>query len=205
MQQNSIVLFKSFVLLTAGGAISFGIPVAAIWLMDNAGWVSLENVVGMTLDWRFLLGSVPFILVFLAMNWHQYGSPFTLSYHRVLANTEEGVIMTRISGHFGIRYFGGAFWGQLADREHGLFFHSLPALIAILGIPLFFKRDRRSALLVVLIVFSLYLFHCFFKLWYISHPGSNRYLFTAIMLMAVPFALLLELLWNRIPSKGRSQ
>ncbi|MHC4943998.1 MAG: glycosyltransferase 87 family protein [Planctomycetota bacterium] len=154
---------------------------------------------------RLLAASVPFILIFLAMNWHQYGSPFTLSYHRVLANTEDGVIITRISGHFGVQFFWGALWGQLADQEHGLFFHSLPSLIALLGIPLFFRRHRRSALLVFLIVVSLYLFHCFFKLWYISHPGSNRYIFTAIMLMAVPFALLLEFLWNRIPRKGRSQ
>ena len=151
--------------------------------------------------WRSLLyffaGAAPSGAVFLLMNAHMYGGPFTLSYSRVLMLTEKGVVMQDNRGLFGARYLLSGLWGQLADRHHGLFFTNTLALAGLLGLPALFRRSRRTALLVLLPALFLYVFHAFFKLWYVSGEGSNRYLFTAVLLMAVPFALLLEAVEGR--------
>ncbi|MFH2002580.1 MAG: glycosyltransferase family 39 protein [Planctomycetota bacterium] len=153
---------------------------------------------------KFLAGSVPFLLVFLGMNWAQYGDPLALSYSRVLANTENGPMITRIAGHFGLQYAAGGLWGQLADRDHGLFFNNAVSLVGVLGLPLLFRKNARSAVFIALVALSIYVLHGFFKLWYISHPGSNRYLFTTIALMAVPFACLLGGVFRRGKSAAQT-
>jgi hypothetical protein len=138
----------------------------------------------------FLMGSLPLIALFLGLNWMQYGSPFTLSYTRVLMMTEQGPVMQDNRGLFGPEYLVSGLWGQLMDKEHGLLYTNAVALVGFLGLAFFFRRAWRSAAYVLLTALSLYVFHAFFRLWYISHTGSNRYLFTAILLMALPLACL---------------
>lgn len=150
---------------------------------------------------RFLAGAAPSSAIFLGMNWHMYGSPFTLSYSRVLMLTEKGVVMQDNRGLFGAHYLLSGLWGQLVDKHHGLLFTNTVSLVGLLGLPALFRRNRRGALLVAFPALFLYVFHAFFKLWYVSGEGSNRYLFTAILLMAVPFAVLLESL-PRIAGAG---
>lgn len=152
---------------------------------------------------KFVAGSVPFVLIFLAMNWAQYGHPLTLSYSRCLANTPDGPVVTRIGGHFGVEHAPSALWGMLVDREHGLLFTNVVALVGLLGLPILFKKSLRAAICITLMAVSLYVFHGFFKLWYISHPGSNRYLFTMIALMAVPFACLVWAIFQRFKDGKR--
>jgi hypothetical protein len=146
---------------------------------------------------RFLAGSVPFIVVFMLLNWAQYGSPFTVSYSHVLMLTEDGLVVQDNKGLFGLAFLASGLWGQLADMDHGLLFTNAAALIGLLGLPILFRMEWQKTLLILSVSLSLYVFHALFKLWYISHPGCNRYLFTAIALMAVPFACLLARLLER--------
>jgi hypothetical protein len=148
----------------------------------------------------FLAGSLPCIAIFLLMNKFQWGGFLTLGYHRCMAVTGDGrVVMTNIAGHFGFEHFFAGAWGQLMDREHGLLFTNAAALLALPGLWFLLRKDRAAAVYVMLVAGSIYFFTAFFKLWYISHPGSNRYLFTSILVMGVPFAALLEKLARQLP------
>lgn len=57
MQENAVKLFKLFVILTLGGAVSLLAPAAIIWGIGNFGWISFDAVIHLTLDWRFLIGT----------------------------------------------------------------------------------------------------------------------------------------------------
>lgn len=146
---------------------------------------------------KFLAGSVPFIVIFMLLNWAQYGSPFTVSYSNVLMLTENGLVVQDNKGLFGMEFLASGLWGQLVDMDHGLLFTNMAALIGLFGLPILFRMEWRKTLLILSVSLSLYIFHALFKLWYISHSGCNRYLFTAVALMAVPFACLLVRLLDR--------
>ena len=76
-----------------------------------------------------------------------------------------------MGGGFGLEYAAAGLWGQLVDREHGLLFNNAVALAAIPGFWFLFSTHRRAAVYLSLVALSIYVFHAFFKLWYVSHPG----------------------------------
>ena len=163
------------------------VPYAAVFpvLLFRSGGI------GRTL--RFLAGSVPCIALFLILNEEQWGGFLTLGYSRCIAVNAEGqAVLTNIAGHFGAEHFLGGAWGQLVDRDHGLLFTNLVALIALPGLWELYRKNRPAAIHLILTAGSVYVFHAFFKLWHISHDGANRYLFTTILVMGVPFAVLLS-------------
>ncbi len=140
---------------------------------------------------RFMAGSVPFLVLFLCMNRVQYGGFFTLSYSRLMMLTYDGLKIFDVGGQFALENAAGL-WQQIVDRDHGLLYNNAVALIGGIGFVFLFRRSWRSAALILLVAASIYVFHGFFRLWWLSHPGSNRYLFTTVCLMAVPFACLLS-------------
>lgn len=55
MQRQALVLFKSFAILTIGGAVALASPIVLVWGADYLGWLSFDKVLHMTLDWRFIV------------------------------------------------------------------------------------------------------------------------------------------------------
>lgn len=68
MQAYTGRLLKEFLLILAGSVAAVAAPMAVVWGMQQAGWLSLDTVVDVTLSWQFLLAatlaSVPLFLLF---------------------------------------------------------------------------------------------------------------------------------------------
>ena len=133
----------------------------------------------------------------MGLNHAQYGSPLSLGYSHVLTWTRQGLQLKDIGDQFGLQFLSGGLWGQLVNTDHGLLYTNVVAVLGLVGAPLLFRRSARDASYVFLVAGSVYVFHALFELWYVSHPGSNRYLFPMIGLMAMPFAVLIEKVGER--------
>jgi hypothetical protein len=58
LQGYSLSLLRSFVDLFIRGVGSIAIPVALLWTLEFAGFLSLKAILALTRSWVFLLGSV---------------------------------------------------------------------------------------------------------------------------------------------------
>ena len=67
MQSHAKHLFGLFFLVTLAGLAAVFVPLAVIWICDYFGLLSLDEVIGVTLSWPFLVGSTVVIgaLLFL--------------------------------------------------------------------------------------------------------------------------------------------
>lgn len=57
MRAHAIMLFRLFLQTTVGAALSVFLPGAVLWFLSEAGWVSFESVLNVTLSWEFISGS----------------------------------------------------------------------------------------------------------------------------------------------------
>jgi len=55
LQENSVQLFKIFVLILIGVAASLGAPIGLIFLIEILGFVTFKSVLTLTISWEFLL------------------------------------------------------------------------------------------------------------------------------------------------------
>jgi hypothetical protein len=55
IQQSALRLLKLTLLLLVGSVVAVAAPMAAIWLLDLVGLMSLDSVVAILLRWDFLL------------------------------------------------------------------------------------------------------------------------------------------------------
>ena len=65
MQKHAKELFLFFLIITAGSLLALGIPAVLVWLMDLAGLLSFQSVIGTTLSWEFIVGSIIISIVVL--------------------------------------------------------------------------------------------------------------------------------------------
>ena len=68
LQGYSLSLLRSFVDLFIRGVGSIAIPVAALWILECAGLVSLKAILALTRSWAFLLGG---LIAAIAAFWFQ--------------------------------------------------------------------------------------------------------------------------------------
>lgn len=142
---------------------------------------------------RCASGAAPFVLAWLALNQHMFGSPWVTPYDRVLVLTAgEWVLEPSHRTFFGVPFWAGL-WAQLSDRELGLLSGCPPVLLAPIGAWWLARRSPPEALLVVggclaqLAAFAKY------ELWRAT-LGGPRFLLTAVVLSAWLVAPALELL-----------
>lgn len=67
LQANALALLRSFLVLTAGGALAFSIPYGVLWLLDRVRVLALEQVLDVAISPKFLLAST--VLTVLAIAW----------------------------------------------------------------------------------------------------------------------------------------
>lgn len=58
MQKNAKSLFVLFFIITIGSALAVAIPLGIVWLMEQAKWLTVDEVIKTTLSWEFLGGTL---------------------------------------------------------------------------------------------------------------------------------------------------
>ncbi|MGB1128934.1 MAG: sulfotransferase [Haloferula sp.] len=56
LQKNSLHMLRLFVILTGGAAVALLLPYGAVWLVDRAGWVSIDDVMARAVSMPVLIG-----------------------------------------------------------------------------------------------------------------------------------------------------
>jgi hypothetical protein len=133
--------------------------------------------------------AVPLAL-WAALNTHLFGSPLVTSYDRMAVIEHGSITLHSQRSDFDLPLWAGV-RGQLADRNHGLFFTSPVTLLSVLGIGLLARRDRKTTLYLTSGGVALFLLFSKYRPWDTSHYG-NRFLMPLIVLAAVPLAALID-------------
>ena len=58
LQKNAKELFYLFFIITAGSTVALAIPFGLIWLLEIAGLVTVDEVIGTTLSLEFIVATV---------------------------------------------------------------------------------------------------------------------------------------------------
>lgn len=76
VQRGAVQLFRLLLVLLAGTAVCLFAPLAVIWLLSEAGFMSLDGVLATLARWDFLLaGSVLGVLTYVAVSkWRSHNS-----------------------------------------------------------------------------------------------------------------------------------
>ena len=125
-----------------------------------------------------------FVCVLLATNWYRFGSAFTSGYtqwaqesHPFTMNIGPGVV------------------GLLFSKKGSVFLHFPVLIFALIGWPLFFKRHRREAQLIIAFGAVLFLVTSAFTNWKGSACYGPRYLLPILPLVSIPFVYFVD--WMR--------
>lgn len=65
LQRHAVRLFALFFQLALGGAAALLLPAGVIWLLDRAGVVSFDGVIGVASSWTFILASTLVVVLVL--------------------------------------------------------------------------------------------------------------------------------------------
>ena len=177
----------------AGAGIALGAAVAAKFLL-----VVLVPVVllaaGAAGGWkragRLAAGLAPAAAALLLTNAVLFGSPFVTSYDRGVAlRAGQERLLTHWTRFDGDPLRGLA--GEIADPRHGILPTAPALLLAIPGLLLLARRDRREALFTAAVFATLLATLAPYREWSASHYG-HRFLMPAIALCAPATALALE-------------
>ena len=199
-------------LLVAAGIVALlhGRSVTAGALLGLSLWAKWTNLVFFPValvalaarrEWRALLrfgaaAAVP-LMGLLGLNWHMFGSPLVTPYDRVLVVSKARLVLEPSHRTFFTVPFWRGLWTQLTDARMGLFRAAPPALLALPGFAVLYRRDRRATLLVGgacaahLAVFAKY------DQWNVSGYGP-RFLLSVVALSALPAAAALAAVVKRV-------
>lgn len=133
--------------------------------------------------------SIP-VCLWLALNFHLFGSPLVTTYDRMARIDRNTVIVHSQRSDFGHPVQDGA-RDQIFDRAHGLLFTSPITLLAMFGLYPLSRRNPRLALYLLATFVMIFLFFSTYGQWRASHYG-NRFLMPVVILATVPLASLLD-------------
>jgi len=124
------------------------------------------------------------------LNLHLFGSPTVTSYDRIVHREADGVRLhsTREDFH---QPLGRGLVVQLLDQRRGLLWTAPLALVALAALPLLARRRPAAALAVAWTALVLLLFYARYDWWWTSEYG-NRFLMPAVVLAALPLAVLAD-------------
>jgi hypothetical protein len=174
--------------LAAG--VLIGLAVWAKW--TNAAFLPIVG--GFFLfrrQWRslalFACGTIPPVLVALALNVHMFGSVFTTPYDRVLVEEHGAMVLQPSHRTFFTVPFWHGLWTQLTDKNMGLVESCPPFLLAVPGLAILIRRSRAEGLLLAAaFIFPLAMF-AKYDLWWQSSYGP-RFLMTTVAVTALAAA-----------------
>ncbi len=136
-----------------------------------------------------LLGLAAPLVAAGALNAHLFGAPTTTAYDRIVHVVDGRVEIESHRGDFDLRMLPSGSRGQLVDRRRGLLWTSPITLVALLGLPWLWRRDRLVAAFVATSGAALFVAFSCYALWPTSHVG-NRFLMPVVALAVVPLAAL---------------
>lgn len=197
---SSLWILLSFLALFSGRTAAagglLGLALGAKW--TNAVFFPLVGAYFLVRrDWRgglrCALGAAPFVLAWLALNWHMFGSPWVTPYDRVLVLAGgEWVLEPSHRSFFGVPFWTGL-WEQLTDRQLGLLTGCPPILLAPFGVYWLARRRPAEALLVGGACLAQLATFAKYELWRATLNGP-RFLLTAVALSAWLVAPALEMM-----------
>ena len=163
------------------------VPVVLVWLVVRRDWRGLV---------RLGAGAALPVAGLLALNWHMFGSPLVTPYDRVLvAENRRWAVEPSHRTFFTVPFWSGL-WTQLSDRRLGLVVAAPPALLALPGLVILYRRARPDALLIGAACAAQLAMFAKYDQWNISSYGP-RFLLSVVALSALPAAAALGLLLAR--------
>ncbi len=130
-----------------------------------------------------------------------FGSPLVTSYDRNIVHRGDALVMVSHRGLFGGSLVRGVA-GELFDPVHGLLPTSPAIFLALPGLPLFWRRRPREALLCLALGEFLLLFFATYQYWSAS-PYGPRFLMPLVAVAAPPAALTLQWIQERVRVRAR--
>ena len=117
-----------------------------------------------------------FVCVLLVTNWHKFGSPLNTGYFQ----------WEREAQPFTANPLP-ALTGFIASKQWSIFLHFPVLLFALIGWPIFYKRYKSHAVLVVILGAALLLTNSAFQNWRGEACYGPRYLLPVLPLLSLPF------------------
>jgi hypothetical protein len=129
-----------------------------------------------------VLPSVVLFSLWLGVNHYKFGSIFNMGYSQWL--DAQGIP----NDHWALEVFPAASKSLLLARGNAnVFIHNPVFLFALAGWPLFMKKHRLEALLVMTVFLSSFLILCFFSSWSGEWCYGPRYLAQVLIIGSLPF------------------
>jgi len=150
---------------------------------------------------RAIAGALGPLLAVAALNLAMFGSPLVTSYDRNIVHRGDALVMVSHRGLFGGSLVRGVA-GELFDPVHGLLPTSPAIFLALPGLPLFWRRRPREALLYLALGEFLLLFFATYQYWSAS-PYGPRFLMPLVAIAAPPAALTLQWIQERVRVRTR--
>lgn len=130
---------------------------------------------------HFLLGSLPFAIIFFLYNLISYGSIFSIGY------TAAG------SSGFSLSTFN--LLNLLFSSERGWFFWSPIMLVGLIGLLIYARRSWQARLIYIFPIILLFLVYSFWINWWAGDSEGQRFFLVLIPFVAIGLAYLLD--WIR--------
>jgi hypothetical protein len=130
---------------------------------------------------RYVVGTVPPLLLLAAYDWAAFGSPFHLSY-RYIANDYAS---DQKSGFFGIGIPHGHSVREVFVGEHGLLLDAPVVVVAAAGLVLLWRNHRAEAAVAAFVVAIFVLLNCGYFLPYGGGSPGPRFLSPALPFLAL--------------------
>lgn len=138
----------------------------------------------------FAAGFVLPLVAWACLNVHLFGSPLVTPYDRIAVFQNDVTTVHSHRSDFDIPVWTGI-RQQLFDRKLGLLFTTPVTLLALVGLPLLARRDRRAALYLGGTLLLIFLLFSKYQWWNASHRG-NRFLMPIVVLATIPLAVLID-------------
>ena len=118
------------------------------------------------------LGFLPGLLMALLYNYLRFGSVTNTGYAKVGNVMVENILVS--------------VWGFLFSPGKSIFLYAPPLLLALLGLPRFWRSHRRSVLAMVATIAPVVLFYCCFPSWPGDWAWGPRYAVFAVPVLLLP-------------------
>ncbi|HET8945533.1 MAG TPA: hypothetical protein VFQ07_01005 [Candidatus Polarisedimenticolia bacterium] len=170
--------------LALGGAVAAKVLLVVLVPVVAGAALASRGLRGVA---RLALGLAPAAVALLVANAALFGSPWVTSYDRgvSVASGQERLVThrTQFDGEFGR-----GLWGEISDPRHGILPTAPVVLLAVPGLLLLGRRNRREAVFTAVVFLALLGVLAPYREWTASHAG-NRFLMPAIALLAPAMAL----------------
>jgi hypothetical protein len=132
------------------------------------------------------LGFLPGLIMALLYNYLRFGSVTTTGYPKVADVMVENVLVS--------------IWGFLFSPGKSIFLYVPPLVLAVLGLPRFWRRHRWSVLAMIATIAPVILFYCRFPSWPGDWAWGPRYAVFAVPVLLLPAIAFLSA--ARLPGRG---